>query len=280
MKNPWKRYSKINPQREVGNRQIANDVFRALIAAEFVGADYKVIMAIIDKTWGYQKNETVISVKQFSEMTNLSTRVVKRTLKKLLELRVVYVEVSSTRLHTGSFLNNYAINKHYDTWIVKGCHPRHPSKGDVDGQRVTWMVTKGDVDGKERVSSTSPLPIKENYKENYKETPPLPPSQKSTEIFNQFWAAYPKKKSKGTAIKTWNQLKKTKKLPGIKILLNAIAAQKAGHDWQKQGGKFIPYPSTWLNAYGWDDECVETEKQPLSEVGMRTAKMMAELELN
>ena len=43
-------------------------------------------------------------------------------------------------------------------------------------------------------------------------------------------------------------------MPDISIILNAIAAQKAGHDWQKDGGKWILYPATWLNAEGWEDE--------------------------
>ncbi|WP_040683197.1 hypothetical protein [Thermosinus carboxydivorans] len=28
----------------------------------------------------------------------------------------------------------------------------------------------------------------------------------------------------------------------------------ACHDWLKDGGRFIPYPATWLNAKGWEDE--------------------------
>jgi hypothetical protein len=25
-------------------------------------------------------------------------------------------------------------------------------------------------------------------------------------------------------------------------------------DWTKEGGQYIPYPATWLNAKGWEDE--------------------------
>lgn len=40
----------------------------------------------------------------------------------------------------------------------------------------------------------------------------------------------------------------------MKAVLEAIAANKAGHDWQKDGGQYIPHPATWLNASGWEDE--------------------------
>ncbi len=68
--------------------------------------------------------------------------------------------------------------------------------------------------------------------------------------FDLFWQAYPKKKSKGQARKTWSKIK----LPPIETILSSIAALRQGHDWMQDGGKYIPYPSTWLNAEGWEDE--------------------------
>ena len=120
MKNPWKRYSKINPQREQGRREIANDVFLALIGADLTGAEYKVTLAIIHKTWGYNKSSDAISIKQLSEMTQLSERTIKRTLKRLTELRVTVRSPSKIRVSTGSPLTQFLFNKHYDTWTVTG----------------------------------------------------------------------------------------------------------------------------------------------------------------
>ena len=74
--------------------------------------------------------------------------------------------------------------------------------------------------------------------------------------FNEFWIVYPKKKSKGQAKKTWDSLLKQNKLPDVSIMLNAIAAQKAGHDWQKDNGKWIPHPSSWLSGECWEDETI------------------------
>ena len=69
--------------------------------------------------------------------------------------------------------------------------------------------------------------------------------------FDQFWQAYPKKKSKGTAQKAWDKIKDR---PSLSHLLAALDAQKRSQDWLKDGGQFIPYPASWLNAGRWEDE--------------------------
>lgn len=249
MKNPWKRYSKINPQRDDGNRQICNTIFHALIAADFTGAEYKIILVIIDKTWGFGKNDDSISINQFAKMTNLSERTVQRSLKKLNQLRVVYLSPFGRRVTTGSPLNRYSFNKHYDTWrvegckIVQGCQVDHPPKAD-----------KGDIQVLARVT-TGP-PTKET---NTKET--IIKKEKTLAHFDQFYKAYPKKKSKGQAKKTWEKLVKQNKIPELSILLKAIEWQKDSQDWQENNGKYIPHPSTWLNAEGWEDEISENKIQ-------------------
>lgn len=70
--------------------------------------------------------------------------------------------------------------------------------------------------------------------------------------FEKFWQAYPKKKSKGHAEKTWMKLKPSEQL--LETMLSTIERAKTSEEWTKENGKYIPYPSTWLNAKGWEDE--------------------------
>ena len=80
----------------------------------------------------------------------------------------------------------------------------------------------------------------------------IPPKSPQGDLFERFWAAYPKKKSKGQARRAWDKLK-----PGstmVDQMLLAIERAKQSEDWQKDGGQYIPYPATWLNAEGWEDE--------------------------
>lgn len=93
---------------------------------------------------------------------------------------------------------------------------------------------------------------KDKDKDKEKENTPKPP-----DAFDEFWAAYPKKKSKGAARKAWEKLKPSPEMRAM--ILRSIEREKQSSDWLEADGKYIPYPATWLNAEGWEDG-VEEEK--------------------
>lgn len=128
MNNPWKQYSKLNPQREDGNRQIATDVFHSLMSVNLSGAEFRIVLTIIDKTWGFNKETDCISVSQFMELTGIAERTIKDCLKNLKEKRIIFYESSNIRGRCGSPLNEFLFNKHYDTWKPQGCGNLHACK--------------------------------------------------------------------------------------------------------------------------------------------------------
>jgi len=75
---------------------------------------------------------------------------------------------------------------------------------------------------------------------------------KGTNGFACFWDAYPKKKSKGQAEKAWSKIKPNEQL--LATMLAKIEQARTSVEWTREGGQFIPYPATWLNAKGWEDE--------------------------
>lgn len=86
-----------------------------------------------------------------------------------------------------------------------------------------------------------------------KEPAPKSKGGKASErFFNEFWAAYPKKRAKQNALKSWQRLAPDKEL--YTKIMAALAEQKQSAEWQREGGRFIPYPATWLNGGCWDDE--------------------------
>lgn len=91
--------------------------------------------------------------------------------------------------------------------------------------------------------------------------------------FDEFWQAYPKKKSRGPAEKAWKATAAIR--PDLKDILDAIAAHSAGHDWQKEGGKYIPYPASWLNAQGWLDEVSQVRAPLVQPANFRDAQLAA-----
>lgn len=70
--------------------------------------------------------------------------------------------------------------------------------------------------------------------------------------FGRFWDAYPRKCGKRAALRAWNRLGRER--PPIAEILAAIDSQKRSSDWQKESGRFIPHPATWLNDGRWSDE--------------------------
>ena len=87
---------------------------------------------------------------------------------------------------------------------------------------------------------------------------PIPPKGVAAG-FAEFWSAYPLKKAKATAEKAWAKLKPSADLQAA--ILSAIAAHKLSADWQRDGGQYIPHPTTWLNQRRWEDEVTHARSQ-------------------
>jgi uncharacterized protein YdaU (DUF1376 family) len=73
--------------------------------------------------------------------------------------------------------------------------------------------------------------------------------------FAIFWQAYPRKAAKGDAEKAWRKLAPSPELQAR--ILAAIQQQRTSTDWLRDGGQYIPYPASWLNAQRWTDEAVD-----------------------
>lgn len=81
-------------------------------------------------------------------------------------------------------------------------------------------------------------------------------------MFSEFYQAYPKKQDKARARKSFFKIKN---LPDVfPHLMKGLEQQKASADWKKDGGKYIPYPSKWLNNKRWEDELTTQAQPPVS----------------
>jgi hypothetical protein len=89
------------------------------------------------------------------------------------------------------------------------------------------------------------------------------------DAFEVFWAIYPRKKSKGDARKAWEKLERTDELR--KTIFSKIHLLVKVGQWKKDDPKYIPYPATWLNREGWNDEVEDGhgrgEKPPGEQAG-------------
>jgi hypothetical protein len=122
-----------------------------------------------------------------------------------------------------------------------------------------WIADKCSMRQKPNINTYIQLGMLIPYEivRNRTETPTLSvprKEKKRKEIsahFETFWTAYPKKKSKGQAKKAFQKIQPDEHL--LETMLSTIEKAKKSDDWQKDGGQYIPYPATWLNAEGWAD---------------------------
>ena len=80
-------------------------------------------------------------------------------------------------------------------------------------------------------------------------------------LFEMFWEAYPKKISKGNAEKWFAKNQPNEEL--VNLMISKIEILKKTKQWLSNDGQYIPYPTSWLNAKGWEDEIGKVvEKEP------------------
>lgn len=119
------------------------------------------------------------------------------------------------------------------------CNPANP-----DVQSGDPGVQSGDPG----VQPITPEPLYEPSNE------PLVDEPLTEDTFEQFWITYPKERRVGKkrARQAWEKAGITPDMvPGI---LAALERQKRTPQWTKNGGQFIPHPTTWINGERWTDE--------------------------
>lgn len=113
---------------------------------------------------------------------------------------------------------------------------------------------------------TDTKPTKDNDKDkdkDKKENPPNGGEEKGPvpgpdAWFERFWAAYPNQRcGKSSALKAW---RKNKPSPALaEAIVAAVERQKGWEQWKRDGGRYIPMATTWLNQCRWDAEDAKPE---------------------
>lgn len=77
--------------------------------------------------------------------------------------------------------------------------------------------------------------------------------------WEEFWGAYPKKAAKETTYGIWCSMEPSDAL--IDRILADIERRKHSHQWTEEGGRYIPNPSTYLNAEKWTEAPAESSAE-------------------
>lgn len=70
--------------------------------------------------------------------------------------------------------------------------------------------------------------------------------------FDIFWKSYPRRVGKKDAMRVWAKIPHSEELD--KKILTALERHKKQDQWKKDGGQYIPHPTTWLRGEKWNDE--------------------------
>jgi len=100
----------------------------------------------------------------------------------------------------------------------------------------------------------------QNKNTNNQKTKRTPREVYGDPAFQKFWQLYPRREGKGAAWKAWEKLDPDEALAAK--IVSAVESYSANHEnWKKDpvsgkprdGGRFIPHPSTFLNERRFDD---------------------------
>lgn len=74
--------------------------------------------------------------------------------------------------------------------------------------------------------------------------------------FDAFWDLYPRKVNKKKSKEKFLKICKDEKI--FNSIMRGLKKQMKSVEWQNDGGKYIPHPTTWLNGERWLDEVDES----------------------
>ena len=253
------------PQLEDGHVRIANELLEAILGFGFSQRELLVLLTIIRKTYGFNKKEDDMSASQIGALCGVARQHVTTTLNALVARNVI-------AKRPGQFGMIVGVQKDHRKWVsdeqIKA-RSDSPKSGLVPQQDTSQIGTvdspeSGQVDSPESGHTKDNLP-KDNHQKTNSCAPTADGEHGRTlagqngrammgQRFDRFYAAYPKKRSRGAAEKAFAKVKPDDAM--LEQMLAAIARTLASGEWADP--QFIPHPATWLNGKRWMDE-VQTE---------------------
>lgn len=85
-------------------------------------------------------------------------------------------------------------------------------------------------------------------------------------LFEDFWFIYPRRVGKGSALKAFNKAAET---VGAEIIV--AGAAKLSRDPNLPAIQYVPYPATWINREGWNDEPYPARERTKEELAAEAA---------
>ena len=154
------------PEPGNGYTAVANELLEAIIIYPFSSAEFKIVFAIIRKTYGYRQKHTPLSYGALSKLTGIDKRYLRRAIVKLIKDNIIIKNKMKENV------NILGLNKYYLTWkLWKSLWITQDGRGlEAPSLGVSTPPTRGLQAPKSRGAQTPTLNKEINiYKETFKE---------------------------------------------------------------------------------------------------------------
>ncbi len=113
-----------SPQLEDGYTRIANELLKAIWSMPFTHQQHKVVFAIIQKTYGFNKKEDDVSASQLGDFCAMKRENVTRTLNELVKMNVITKK-------PGVYGSVVGVQKDYKKWVFPSVKSTHVCQTDT-----------------------------------------------------------------------------------------------------------------------------------------------------
>lgn len=235
-----------SPQKENGFTPVSNELLEQLIVRVKTMRELKILLTVIRYTYGFNKKESVLSVRYISRKTGILFNHVSETISNMVANNILTCR-ENPQPGGGRII---ALQKDYEKWKTKVYSKRNGSS--LGNHEVTAMVTEV-------------IPKEGTNKESNKD--------KLNKSFEKLWQSFDptlgNKGSKQEALKAFSKLNPDESLlkKMTEVLSSQILNKRALKD-RKQFYESFPHVVRWLSKKRWEDEynCNNTDEQNVDDI--------------
>lgn len=195
-------------------------------------------------------------------------RKLKKTILGYDDLTAEDVDNMLSELDSSGFIIRYQVEETQYIQVINFVKHQNPHMKEKASEippppGFTAQLTHQEGSGpeqEEQAGSTGPAPGQHGEGHGEGQGEPGSDGKKKSTVerrFELFWKAYPKKTAKKAAWAAFSKVKPDTDL--FERIMAAIGKAKTTEQWQRENGRFIPNPATWLNQGRWDDEIPDEE---------------------
>lgn len=185
-----------------------------------------------------EKEPCKASNEHFAKHLGITKGRVSKIISSLVQRGYIYIKIIKNKGNNNDSKRWLLVNERYSYFQLGGM-----VENDYRG------IVENDYQNKVNNNNITPYNPPKGDREKFDEN-----------VFLKFWNAYPRRVSKGDAEKWFKKNKPTNDL--VDLMIEKINILKKTEQWKQNNGKYIPYPASWLNSKGWEDEIQTNDSKP------------------